>query len=127
MPKIMHCPNHPGHPDHRAFVTTVTEQHSWIVTDRGECIRDLGCDQLLQGPDSGNAWVCHSCGAEAVEAKAMNVTFYQGQATLEDGTQVNLLEIQEYLAGCYSTTGYAPYAEMADKLALLTSVNWRAQ
>lgn len=55
------------------------------------------------------------------------VTIAEGIATLEDGTTIKLAPIQSYLAGCYSTTGYQPYADMADDLARLTGINWREQ
>lgn len=55
------------------------------------------------------------------------VTIAEGIATLEDGTKIELTPIQDYLAGCYSTTGYQPYAEMADDLTRLTGIDWRAK
>lgn len=55
------------------------------------------------------------------------VTITEGVATLEDGTKIELTPIQDYLAGCYSTTGYQPYAEMADDLTRLTGIDWRAK
>lgn len=53
------------------------------------------------------------------------ITIENGIATLEDGTTINLAPIQEYLGGCYQTTKYQPYADMADQMALLTGVDWR--
>jgi hypothetical protein len=119
------CPNHPA--DHREFVTAVTEQHSWVVTPSGEMILDLGCDQMLRGPDNDNAWVCSACGAEAVDVVPIKVTISQGVATLEDGTTSDLAPIQAYMAGCYKNTAYPPYAEAADSLSRLTGINWRDQ
>jgi hypothetical protein len=118
------CPNHP---EHREFVTTVTEQHSWVVTPSGEMILDLGCDQVFRGPDDDNAWVCNICGAEAVDVVPVKVTISHGMSTLEDGTTIDLMPIQAYMAGCFRTTNYPPYAEAADSLTRLTGIDWRAQ
>lgn len=59
--------------------------------------------------------------------RSRTATIEDGVATLEDGTTVNLAPIQEYLAGCFHTTGYRPYASMADNLTRLTGIDWREQ
>lgn len=62
-----------------------------------------------------------------IETPVRLVTIAEGVATLEDGTTIALAPIQDYLAGCYGTTGYQPYAEMADDLTRLTGIDWREQ
>jgi len=58
-------------------------------------------------------------------SRVQTVTIENGVATLEDGTTIDLAPIQEYLGGCYQTTKYQPYADMADDLACLTGLAWR--
>ena len=61
------CPNDKRH---KRFVTTVREVHEWLVDDKGEMVRDLGCLEVERSPDAGNLWMCRKCGAEArVEAE----------------------------------------------------------
>lgn len=66
-------------------------------------------------------------GMHEIEAPTRLVTITEGVATLEDGTTIDLAPMQDYLAGCFTTTGYQPYADMADQLARLTGIEWREQ
>lgn len=56
------CPNNS---EHKRFITTVHEQHDWVVDEDGEFKEDLGCTASGK-PDPDNLWKCAECGAEAV-------------------------------------------------------------
>ena len=57
------CPkNH----KHNRFTTTAHEVHDWVVDEEGEFVKDLGCSEVDEGPDTENVWTCYICGAEAV-------------------------------------------------------------
>ena len=125
------CPNDPNHSE---FLTPATETHTWRVDGNGNFLADLGCDEVFAGPDKANTWVCAECSAEAVEAAEpapqgapLTVSILDGTAVLAAGTEIRLTPIQEYMAGCFKTTGYKPYADMADSLTLLTNIDWREQ
>ena len=55
----------PKNPKHNKFVTTAHEMHDWIVDEKGEFIKDLGCIEITSGPDQDNIWTCNTCGAAA--------------------------------------------------------------
>lgn len=56
------CPNNKKH---KLFATTAHEVHDWIVDEFGEFVKDLGCSEVSEEPDTSNIWTCKSCGAEA--------------------------------------------------------------
>ncbi len=37
-----------------------------MVNQSGEFVRDLGCEEVVSGPDRGNLWTCAACGKSAV-------------------------------------------------------------
>ena len=56
----------PKNVNHKKFITTAHEVHDWIVDEKGEFVKDLGCLEISADPDSGNIWTCEVCGTEAV-------------------------------------------------------------
>jgi len=62
------CPNNENH---KEFVTVVHVIDEWVVDEEGNWIETKGDESqtedegLVHGPDAGNTWTCHTCGAEA--------------------------------------------------------------
>ena len=92
-----------------------------------------GVRRILDGGDANpkSHEACSSpqaAGAEAGETREepRNLTVSEAQATLEDGTVVDLLAIQSGLCDAFLETGLAKYAELADQMSLLTR-RWMGQ
>ena len=57
------CPNNP---EHKTFVTVAHVAEDWVVSDRGDFVAEVGTGEVTHGPDRGNTWTCHTCGAQAI-------------------------------------------------------------
>lgn len=56
----------PKNENHKKFVTTAHEAHTWIVNEYGEFVKDLGSDDIDEGPSIYNIWTCCICGERAI-------------------------------------------------------------
>jgi succinate dehydrogenase/fumarate reductase-like Fe-S protein len=56
------CPNNPKH---KEFLTTAHVMEAWKVDEHGQFIAVVKGLQTEHGPDPGNIWNCHKCGAQA--------------------------------------------------------------
>jgi hypothetical protein len=55
----------PKNPKHKKFITTAHEMHEWVVDEKGEFVKDLGCVETTAKPDPDNYWICKICNAHA--------------------------------------------------------------
>lgn len=56
-----------NNPNHDRFVTVAHVTEDWIVDSAGD-FQEVAADndtQVTHGPNPGNTWTCHVCGAEA--------------------------------------------------------------
>lgn len=57
------CPKDPAH---KRFVTSAHVVEDWVVDENGDFLEKAGdAIEVAAGPDPGNTWTCHECGAEA--------------------------------------------------------------
>lgn len=57
------CPNSP---EHKGFITVAHIAQEWRVDENGNFLEVHNqCTETVAGPNPGNIWECHICGAEA--------------------------------------------------------------